>query len=150
MPQEEKNVSNRKDCETCLVHDALVEKLDILADKLDKMVNEVRDLKWVKSIGRFLIGIMVTFLITAFPLTWKMFDKTTDLMIRVDKNSNASDQNHEYIEKLAVDVKSELRDLKVAVEKTNSLVIQHMTDSSKHINNPYQQNYIPPNNVKIQ
>lgn len=123
---------DRRGCDVCQVHHTLVDKMDDLTDKIEAMITEVIDLKWVKSIGRFLIGIMVTFMLTAFPLTWKLFDKTADLMINVDKNTNMTQTNHEHLEKLTLSVGEDLQELKKAVEKTNDLMFKHMTDPSQH------------------
>lgn len=109
----------RRECDTCILHPEMDTKLSGAVIKLEKVTTELTDLKWIKTIGRFAIGLMVTFTLAAFGFTWTLFNKTANVLIEVNANSLVTR-----------DVKSELKDIRITIKETNNLILEHIIDTN--------------------
>ena len=87
-----------RDCGgVCPIHDSLSKTLDDVNDKLNEITPQLEDLTWIKTIGRFLIGIVVTLFFTMIPLTYKIFMNMSDILVQMNLNTQKIDSVEKHL-----------------------------------------------------
>lgn len=113
----------------CILHENLSVTLVKVNEKLDAITPQLEDLTWIKTIGRFLIGIIVTLFFTSIPLTYNLFTKMSDILVRINLNTQAVEVTDKSLEKHEDDAKEIFGEIKDMLKEVRDDIKKY--DSNK-------------------